>query len=514
MKVLGLKARVLKMDWPQDSSPTKIANFESEARRLRYRLLGHACRERFIQSLLAAHHADDQAETVLVRLAMGHKSTGLQGIRQSADIPECWGIHGLYRSGGIELNTYPTHSSISSRTTGKPVFDVKAIPTECGGVSLYRPLLSFEKNRLVATCLAEGIEWVEDKTNQDPTLTIRNTARELLILGRLPVALQKPSMVELAKSAHSRVVKLEKSAERLLHTCDILSFDNRVGSLVVHLSEAVTSFNLSEPCTQEAFRKAEIEHLSSVSILLRQLMKPVSPLETVQLQSLQAAAKAVCLSKEMPMGFTAGGVRFQRSERTASELEGHSWQFTSTTTSEDSRPHTRRDTSDKQTVWTLSRQPYHLNTPPPTLLVPKRKATDTFVLWDGRFWIQLQNDASHDICVRPLRASDLAHELSLEFTQANQDLRAILHEAAPGDIRWTLPVIAFVDGVSLPDGQQRVLALPSLGITFGKHNSLIKWIIRYKKVDLNLPDRKVEVVEKPEPNDIISADFPADTGVT
>ncbi|MCJ1433416.1 hypothetical protein MMC27_002776 [Xylographa pallens] len=515
MKVLGVKSRVLKMNWPQQSKPSEIANFESEARRLRYRLLGHACREQSIQSLLLAHHADDQAETVLVRLSMGHKITGLQGIQQSADMPECWGIHGLCRSGGIkQKNNHHPYGSSSARTAGKTTSDAKSVPTECGGISLYRPLLSFAKERLTATCLAEGIEWVEDKTNQDPTLTTRNTARKLLISERLPVALQKSSMIALAKSAHSRVVEVEKSAERLLHTCDILSFDNRASSLVVRFSEGITSFNLSKPYTQEAFRKREIEHFSSVSILLRRLMEPVSPLETIQLQSLQAAAEAVCLSKEMSAGFTAGGVRFQRSELGASDPDGQTWQFTSTLTSKDNRPYSRRDTSEKQTVWTLSRQPYHSNTSPPMILVPGQNATKNFILWDGRFWIHLQNDTTHDICVRPLRTSDLAEQLSPKVTNANRDLSALLHEAAPGDIRWTLPVIAFVDEVSLPSGKQRVIALPSLNITFGEHNSLIKWAIRYKKVDLRLLDRKVEAIEKLEANDIIHADVHVDIGVT
>ncbi|MCJ1386841.1 hypothetical protein MMC17_009969 [Xylographa soralifera] len=514
MKVLGVKSRVLNMDWPQESNPSKITNFESEARRLRYRLLGQACRQQSIESLLLAHHADDQAETVLVRLSRGHKITGLQAMQQSADIPECWGIHGLCRSGGCGHKTdYSPCRSVNSRATSNITFDTRSIQNECGGISLYRPLLSFAKERLIATCLAEGVEWVEDKTNQDPTVTTRNTARQLLISGRLPVALQKPSMIALAKSAHSRVVELEKSAERLLYTCDILSFDNRVGSLVVLFSKEMTSFDVFGLCTRDEIRRREIEHLSSVGILLRRLMELVSPLETVRLQSLQAVATAVCASKDMSLGLTAGGVRFQRSELAASDLGGRPWQFSSTSTSKDNRPYSRRDTSDKQNIWTLSRQPYHSNTLPSTILVLKQQATKNFVLWDGRFWIHLQNDTPYDICVRPLRWSDLADQLSPKFSKANRDLGAILRKAAPGRIRWTLPVIAFANHVILPLGEQRVIALPSLHITFGKHSSLIKWAIRYKKVDLERCPRKVKVDEKLEPNDTMHGDMLVDPDV-
>ena len=485
MKVPGVRSRVLKMDWLHGSIPSKIANFESEARRLRYRLLGHACREESIESLLVAHHADDQAETVLVRLSMGHKITGLPGMQQSADIPECWGIHGLCRSGGDRYeNDRQPSGSISSRQGGNTITDAKSIPIEAGGISLYRPLLSFPKERLIATCLAEGVEWVEDETNQDPTLTTRNTARQLLASARLPVALQKPSMLALAKSAHSRVVKLKQSAERLLPACNVLSFDNRVGSLVIYFSKAITSFNLSEPYTAEEFRTKEMEHLSSVSILLRRLVELVSPLEMVRLQSLETATKAICTSEDMPAGFTAGGVRFQRSELVASDHRERSKQSNKKSTSEGSSISFQRDASEKQTVWTLSRQPYRTDKTPSTILVPKQKATENFILWDGRFWFHLQNDTPYGICIRPLRPSDLTELLSPKLKSTNRYLSAILYGAARGDIRWTLPVIAFVDRAILPPGVHKVIALPSLNFTFGEYESLIKWVVRYKKIDL------------------------------
>ncbi|MCJ1287496.1 hypothetical protein MMC26_006848 [Xylographa opegraphella] len=502
LRRLGIQSRVLKLSWPQELNPSNIANFESEARRLRYPLLGHACHEQSIESLLSAHHADDQAETVLVRLSMHHKTVGLQGMSESADIPECWGIHGLCRSGG-NGHKNARNMYISSGAAGKPRSDAKCIPFECGGISLYRPLLSFAKERLIATCVAGGIEWVEDKTNQDPTLTARNTVRQLLTKGRLPFALQKPSLLELAISAQSRVGDLEKSVERLRRASDILSFDNRVGSLVVRLSGEISSSDLAESYTHEKLRKGEIEHLSSVSILLRGFLELVSPLETVRLQRLQAATTAICTSKNMSLGLTVGGVRIQRSELAASGSITVSQQLNSPPSSEDDSPYSRRDLSGNQSVWKLSRQPYRSNTLPPTLLVPKQTATKNFVLWDGRFWIQLQNDTPWDICVRPLCPSDLAGQLTQKLARADW---AELHEAAPGSIRWTIPVIAFADDVVLPPGVRRLIALPSLNLTFERHSSLINWSIRYKKVDSKL-DRKFEVVEKLEQNDTIPGDM-------
>ncbi len=46
-------------------------------------------------------------------------------------------------------------------------------------VKLLRPLLTLEKSALVEVCRCEGVEWVEDPTNQSTVYT-RNHYRKLL----------------------------------------------------------------------------------------------------------------------------------------------------------------------------------------------------------------------------------------------------------------------------------------------------------------------------------------------
>lgn len=81
---LGLQARGLR--WDGEKPATGV----SEAARLaRYRLIGAAMQSDGADILVTAHHQDDQAETVLMRLAHG---SGLAGLRGMAALAEVEGI--------------------------------------------------------------------------------------------------------------------------------------------------------------------------------------------------------------------------------------------------------------------------------------------------------------------------------------------------------------------------------------------------------------------------------------
>ena len=115
---LGMAAKVLR--W--DGGPAG-GNFQAAARAARYRLMAEACRDAGIDVLATAHTRDDQAETVLARLARGAGVDGLCGI--------------------------------------SPVLDAG------GGVRIVRPLLGIGREALRAWLRAEGIaDWVEDPSNE------------------------------------------------------------------------------------------------------------------------------------------------------------------------------------------------------------------------------------------------------------------------------------------------------------------------------------------------------------
>jgi tRNA(Ile)-lysidine synthase len=99
------------------------ANLEAAARHARYRLLENWCADHGVLHLLTAHHRDDQAETVLMRLARGSGLDGLAGIAPESARQAC---------------------------------------------RVLRPLLGVPPERLRATLRACGIAYVDDPMNRDP----------------------------------------------------------------------------------------------------------------------------------------------------------------------------------------------------------------------------------------------------------------------------------------------------------------------------------------------------------
>lgn len=117
----------------QGVKPT--ANIQAAARDARYALMADYCVAHGIMWLATAHHADDQAETLLLRLARGSGMGGLSGIR-------------------------------ARRALGS-------------GVTLLRPLLGARRATLHALVDAAGLDPVDDPANRSPAYD-RTVARALL----------------------------------------------------------------------------------------------------------------------------------------------------------------------------------------------------------------------------------------------------------------------------------------------------------------------------------------------
>ncbi len=106
--------------WTGAKPKTRV---QERAREARYRLLVDHARATGGDAILTAHHADDQAETVLFRLLRGSGVAGLAGME-----------------------------AISRRD----------------GLTVARPLLDVAKSALVAFCRARGAAFIDDPSNADP----------------------------------------------------------------------------------------------------------------------------------------------------------------------------------------------------------------------------------------------------------------------------------------------------------------------------------------------------------
>ena len=495
----GLYPSVRSLTWPDSVSPLDLSGFETQARRLRYQALGDECRKQGIQCLLLAHHDDDQAETVLMRLASGHKGLGLQGMRSSTDIPECWGMHGVHRSGTRDLAALRLRREEEVEPPSPKAKHLRRILAshdifEEGGVKILRPLLGFSKERLIETCRARALPWEEDKTNKETWRTTRNNVRELLRSAKLPQALQKTSMLQLAKQTSENFQKTKGTVEKLASCCEILLFDARCGGLIVRLPRRLMRL-CRDLGREEAGTVDTRKVLFTATLLLRDLVQIVTPVEEVSLQSLRNAAVSIFTElnngdttadrRLQPTTFTGGGVQFQRLH---SPLPAPRSEFGSAT----SGPW---QDLDPVFVWKLTRQPF--SKAPLILTVQPSANTESstadnppfwspWQLWDGRYWIRLFNRSCQPLIVRSFQVSDLKHLRSTLNPQRYEKFYKFLRLAAPDKVRWTLLAIAEPEDDTLTLG--RVLALPTLGkagifdIGDGSGTSKVEWQVRYKYV--------------------------------
>src|SRR5947209_9672893 len=80
---LGVPHAILSVEW--DEKP--VTGLQERGRAARYALLGAWAKERHLDAIATAHHRDDQAETLVMRLKRGAGVRGLAGMRASAVIP-------------------------------------------------------------------------------------------------------------------------------------------------------------------------------------------------------------------------------------------------------------------------------------------------------------------------------------------------------------------------------------------------------------------------------------------
>lgn len=135
-----VRALALRLGLPLFELPLRVRARRGEspemaARRVRLEALRSFSRREGLDAVATGHHADDVAETLLMRLMRGGGATGLSGLRPESRLP---------------------------------------------GLRLVRPLLGFTHAELVDVLRRDGVAWREDPTNTDEAIA-RNRIRRRLI---------------------------------------------------------------------------------------------------------------------------------------------------------------------------------------------------------------------------------------------------------------------------------------------------------------------------------------------
>ncbi|MFM5894736.1 MAG: tRNA lysidine(34) synthetase TilS [Novosphingobium sp.] len=162
------------MGVPHAVLPVSLAegNLQAEARAARYSALARWAADEGIAALATAHHADDQAETLLLRLNRGSGVAGLAGVRARGLVP------------GTRL-------------------------------PLLRPLLGIRRAELAEVIAAAGIEAAQDPSNSDDRFDRARLRKALTGAGWLDV----PALATSASNLADADAAIEWAAQREWTEC-------------------------------------------------------------------------------------------------------------------------------------------------------------------------------------------------------------------------------------------------------------------------------------------------------
>lgn len=230
---LGILADILLWEHGPISS-----RLHQKARDARYKLLSEACRQHGFQHLLVAHQREDQAETILMRLAKGSGIEGLSGMQ-----------------------------AISHRDQ----------------IFIWRPFLPLAKSRLLTTCQTASLDFVTDPSNMADKFA-RGRLRRILPLLQ-PEGLTVERLLDLGARAASAEQALHYYKRRFLE--EAVSMDES-GTLRIN----TPSFQALPPAVADrvlsfCLRTIHPSNYPPEHLSLSQLRKKLQEQEAVSICTLQ-----------------------------------------------------------------------------------------------------------------------------------------------------------------------------------------------------------------------------------
>ena len=219
---LGLARDIL--EWPGEKPSLRI---QERARNERYRLLCEHAQRIGADCIATAHTLDDQAETILFRMARGSGIDGLAGMRRSV-VKDC--------------------------------------------VEHVRPLLGFSKDRLIATCKAGAFRYLEDPSNANMGFArvrfralLPSLAAEGLTAARFAALAHRAERAEAALNHRVETVLREARLDHDGLALDACRLAREPAEIVVRAMALLALLHRPDAPGEDRYRHARLRRLEALA---------------------------------------------------------------------------------------------------------------------------------------------------------------------------------------------------------------------------------------------------------
>lgn len=415
---LNISAQIQRLAWPAHDTKSNL-KLEGNLRTRRYKSIATYAQRWKSMHVFTGHHADDNFETILGRLVRNRQNflLALRGMEPCSPIPQCQDMHGVHARG-------LPNSAISSESHFARSEVLKL------GMQLHRPLLSFTKADILATCAHFDIPYVHDPTNDDPGVTVRNTIRKVRSY-RLPKALQPARLLSIRDATRSYLDRARDGA--FILTQNVVNIKHEAWS-----SELTVSIRAGVGETD----------LLALRYLFARLLEFVSPLHKDNLPLLLTED---CMISMLNLNGRRGNL--ERSNRPGLPFSQKLVKFT---------PLTATYMADCITKLRLNRQPMRSR----DIEIARTRFGvaqnidgqhySEWHLWDNRFWLRLR--CSHAVTmtrleVRPFSTANVKLETFITQKYGSDTLKRVSEvlQRTNHESRASLPAL-FHDGelINLP----------------------------------------------------------------